>query len=265
MALLHHEIYGRRGHPPVVFVHGFLGSGADWRPVVDGLRDTYCCVTVDLPGHGGSVGRGADGYTLEAATAGLRAVCDHLGLERSALVGYSMGGRVALCTAAETPARWRGLLVESASPGLATEADRAARRKIDADRAARLAADLPGFLDAWAAMPLFATLRRHPDRLATLQERRRKGDPAELARALEGLSVGRQPSLWPRLAALPDPFRVIAGTEDPKYADIACRIARAHEPARPVFVLGAGHNVHLEKPAAYLHVVRRFLAACTPP
>jgi 2-succinyl-6-hydroxy-2,4-cyclohexadiene-1-carboxylate synthase len=194
-------------------------------------------------------------YTMEGVTQSLADVLDDLGIDRSAVVGYSMGGRVALYFSLFHPRRVRRLVLESTSPGIEGEADRAARRDVDDDRARRIEADLEAFLADWYRMPLFASLQRH-DLVDAMVATRSQNDPAEIARALRGLSPGRQPSLWKHLGDLRAPTLLLTGALDDKYDRITAQFEEKAPSARRIVVPNAGHNVHAERPQAFLaHLV----------
>jgi 2-succinyl-6-hydroxy-2,4-cyclohexadiene-1-carboxylate synthase len=178
------------------------------------------------------------------------------------LIGYSMGGRIALHFAAAYPERVRGLVLESASPGLATEAERAARRAADEALAAGLRRDgIVAFVDRWEAQPLFASRARlDPAVRARQRELRLLNDPASLGASLAGLGTGALPSLWDRLAQIETPTLLLVGALDEKYVEIGRRMKAAMPNARLVAVAGAGHTVHLERPGEWLAAVTEFLS-----
>jgi 2-succinyl-6-hydroxy-2,4-cyclohexadiene-1-carboxylate synthase len=243
-----------------VLLHGFSGSSASWGArLVDGLAGAGLTpVLVDLPGHGPRAGAtGAADFTLARALERVSAA----GAWPEDLVGYSMGGRIALHFAAKYPERVRRLVLESASPGLATEAERAARRDEDASLAARIASEgIEWFSDYWDTLALFRTRARvDPDELGRQRELRLGNDPRSLAGALAGLGAGALPSLWERLPGIATPTLLVVGELDPKFVDIAERTARAMPHARILVVPGAGHTVHLEAPSAWLDAVSGFL------
>jgi 2-succinyl-6-hydroxy-2,4-cyclohexadiene-1-carboxylate synthase len=243
-----------------VLLHGFTGSAATWgEPLVDGLTGAGLTpVLVDLPGHGREAERSDPAaFTLEAVLGHVVRAGDW----PADVVGYSMGGRIALHFAAAFPERVRRLVLESASPGLAAEAERVARRASDEALAAQLlSGGIEPFVDAWEAQPLFesragvdASVRAHQRQL------RLRNDPAGLAAALRGFGTGALPSLWERLAEIAVPTLLVVGALDPKFVEIARRMARAMPDARVLEVAGAGHTVHLERPDAWLAAVAEFL------
>ena len=237
-----------------------MGSSADWEPVVDDLSDGYFCILIDLPGHGASTGRDAEAYTMDAAVQAVSGVLDAVECGPVGLLGYSMGGRVALRVALRHPDRVRRLVLESVSPGIADASERSERRRIDDQRARKIEADLPGFLRQWYRMPLFASLDRH-GLVEAMVQRRANNDAAEIARALRGFSPGRQSPLWNDLTELAMPTLLLTGGLDPKYPDVTARAAERIPKARRIIIPDAGHNVHAERPAAYRQAVRDFLDA----
>lgn len=258
---LHFETFGRRTGEPVVFLHGFMGSSIDWRKVVEILEGDFYCVCVDLPGHGRSIGfYGRDAYTMPGTSRLLLHMLDGEGLKDAHVVGYSMGGRVALHFAVHHPDRCRRLILESASPGLEHEQARRERRQIDEARARRLEnGDLAEFLEEWYRQPLFATYQDHPDLLRRMIESRRANDPLELARSLRGMGTGEQPSVWERLGDMEIHALAIVGELDARFVETAERMAARMPNLQTSIVPNAGHNVHAEHPTAYAEIIRDYL------
>jgi 2-succinyl-6-hydroxy-2,4-cyclohexadiene-1-carboxylate synthase len=243
-----------------VLLHGFTGSAAAWgERLVDGLTGAGLTpVLVDLPGHGCEAERSDPAaFTLEAVLGHVARAGDW----PTDLVGYSMGGRVALHFAAAFPERVRRLVLESASPGLASEEERAARRVADEALAFELiAGGIESFVDAWEAQPLFESRAALEAAVRARQrELRLRNDPEGLAAALRGLGAGALPSLWGRLAEIAVPTLLVVGALDAKFVAIAERMVRAMPDARVVEVPGAGHTVHLERPDGWLAAVTDFL------
>jgi 2-succinyl-6-hydroxy-2,4-cyclohexadiene-1-carboxylate synthase len=227
--------------PALVLLHGFTSSGASWQPVISGLGERYRAIAPDIRGH-------ASAATAEPVT--LTAVIDDIAAipEPSfALAGYSQGGRIALHVALALPQRVRRLLLIGASPGLADEAERAARRLADERLADRIGAmSIEHFASEWAQSPILSDVSAevayaaHVDRL--------RSTPAGLAAALRGLGTGALPSLWEQLPRLRMPVTLIAGERDTKFTALAEEMARLIPDAAVTIVPGAGHAVHLERP-----------------
>src|SRR5215213_9243477 len=185
---LNYEVSGDRRSRAVLLLHGFMGSSADWRGVMSVIGDRAFCIAVDLPGHGSSLGLSPETYTITGATRAVIDALDKLEVERPSIASYSMGGRLALYLALCYPERCSGLFLESASPGLESEEERASRSAADEDKAKRLeSGDFDGFLRDWYSQPLFAPLAWDEGLLRRTIEERRRNDPVELARSLRGM------------------------------------------------------------------------------
>lgn len=239
-----------------------MGSSADWLDVTSALKDRYFCIAPDLPGHGASLCLPSGSYSFEGAAQATIRTLDEFDVGRATIVGYSMGGRLALYLALRYPERCAALFLESASPGLEDAAEREVRRRSDREMAARLeSGDFEKFLMDWYSQPLFASLARRGGLVEEMISARRGNDPAELARALRGMGTGTQPSLWRELPGLAAPALAVAGELDEKFVAISRRMAELCPRMRAVVVPEAGHNVRAEAPEAYLDSLKDFLEA----
>lgn len=263
----HKQSFGPPDAPPVIFLHGFLGTGMDWNPIAGELAECCLCVCPDLPGHGQTkMDDQIPVHNLRTVAADLLRHLEKAGLSRCALAGYSMGARLALCMALEAPGRFTGLVLESGSPGIQGEPERQARlqsdqalaRRLDAMEGDRAAFQI--FLREWYSGPLFAPMGAQPVRLEELFTERMTQRPRALAKGLRAMSVGLQPDLWPRLPELDLPVLLIAGKRDGKYRALAEAMhSRLPHAAVRVFP-ECGHNVHWEDPRGYTMAIRDFLA-----
>ncbi len=261
--MLHYTTSGTLQHPPLLLLHGFLGSYADFATLLPLLSTRFYCITCDLPGHG-KTNTKLGSYTFSHTAQALIDLLNHLKISRTNILGYSMGGRIALYLACKFPDRVEKVILESASPGLKTEAERKERQQQDDLLALRLLkTSLPYFLEQWYANPLFANLKRHPDIFASMLQRRLHNRSEEVARALCGLSLGRQPSLWEKISLLKAPLLIVVGELDTKFVSIGqemfeVRRERGKQTALSVFGK-CGHNLHLVTPRAYANTVAQFL------
>ena len=248
-----------------VLLHGFSGSGDSWGPaIVDGLSGMgRIPVRPDLPGHG-RWSRSAAGPPKDLKGA-LDAISE-AGEWPTDLIGYSMGGRLALHFAAAFPGRVRSLVLESASPGLATPLEREERVRADAALAARIVErGVEDFVDYWASLPLFESRGSLPARnVERLRAVQLQNSPEELAAVLRGLGTGALPSLWEALPVIDIPVLLIVGALDLKFVRIAEALREGLPRARLVVVPEAGHTVHLERPGAWLRAVASFLSDQEP-
>jgi 2-succinyl-6-hydroxy-2,4-cyclohexadiene-1-carboxylate synthase len=241
--------------PTLVLLHGFTNTGASWEPVISALRGRYRALAPDIRGHGSA--SDADPVTLEAVIEDAAAAA---GPDRFTLVGYSMGGRIALHAALALPKRVERLVVAGASPGIADNAERRARREADERLANEVeASTLEEFATRWAQTPVLA---RQPEQvLAAAHTDRLRNTPAGLARALRGLGTGALPSLWDRLGEFVMPVTLIVGERDERFRKTAERMALALPDANVVVVPGAGHAVHLEAPEPVARAIADLPAA----
>jgi len=253
---------GEPSRPPVVFLHGFMGAGADWLPLAENYANRFFCLMPDLPGHGRNIHLSlARPLDFESVANGLNLFLEQLNLNRVSLVGYSLGGRIALYAALKFPQKIRALVLESCHAGIVDEQARRERAEAD-DRQAEavLAHGLETFVERWYEMDLFRTLQSQPQLLAEIKEKRKKNDLHWVAKTLKELSPGRQPPLWAKLGALPMQVLLIAGTLDTKYVELATKMSQQIPRARVEVIPGVGHNVHLEHPGQFAEVVSAFLA-----
>ena len=253
--------------PAVLFLlHGFTGSSATWTPHLVALQ-AFTTVRVDFLGHGRSdAPADVRRYGMEACVDDLLAIQDHLGIRRCAVVGYSMGGRVAMRVALQAPERLWALVLESASPGIADPADRRARVRQDAKLAAQIRKDgVAAFADYWQSLSLFASQSRLPESTRqALRNQRLQHTANGLANSLQGLGAGQQEPVLERLRGLHVPVLLLAGALDDKYCGLANDMAALLPCSRVRIVPDAGHAVHLEQPAAFDDAVRGFLQAQAP-
>ncbi|MBP8130091.1 MAG: 2-succinyl-6-hydroxy-2,4-cyclohexadiene-1-carboxylate synthase [Candidatus Hydrogenedentes bacterium] len=263
------RISGEVHHPPVVFLHGFMGDAADWDDIASAFSGAFRCLCVDL---NRIVADTAGRCGMADVGARVLGGLDALGIGRAAWVGYSMGGRLALYCALEYPGRVSRLVLESASPGLREEDDRAQRREHDAALARRLEeagayprgeeyASFRALVEWWYDQPLFASLQNKRALRERIIQRRLAGDPRVFARVMRALSIADQPDLWPLLAKHRIPTLLIVGEQDRKFHMLAEAMAEACPAVGLQPFPECGHNVHLENPAGYATVLRAFLSA----
>jgi 2-succinyl-6-hydroxy-2,4-cyclohexadiene-1-carboxylate synthase len=248
---------------PLLLLHGFTGSAAAWGLLVRHLAPRWRTIAVDLIGHGQSDAPARpERYSMDQCVADLLALLDALEIAQAGVLGYSMGGRVALQLAAAVPGRVSALALESSSPGLADPAERQARIAADEALADSIERDgLAAFVERWERLPLFASQAALPAEVRASQHAQRmRNSLLGLANSLRGMGAGRQTSLWDRLPQLRIPTLLIAGELDQKYAAIAEQIAQALPNARSAIVPNAGHAVHLEQPAIFTAAVLEFFA-----
>ena len=253
--------------PPLLLLHGFSGSAATWTPNLETWHG-FTAIAVELLGHGTSdCPADRRRYHMERCLDDLVALLDRLpasGGRRVAVLGYSMGGRVALRLALRAPERLWALVLESASPGIEDASERPARVGSDADLADDIERDgLEAFVERWQALPLFASQARLSVAVRDeLRRQRLQNDPQGLAGSLRGLGAGRQVPVLDRMDEIRISVLLLTGALDDKYCALARRMAAALPCARTEVVPDAGHAVHLERPQAFAGAIRGFLEEC---
>ena len=248
---------------PVVLLHGFTGSSGNWRGLMAQLAANYRVMAVDILGHGKTaVFPHLHRYTMPLVAADLATLLQLLAATPCHLLGYSMGGRLALYFAVYYPHLLRSLILESSSPGLAIATERESRTASDNALADRIERDgIPAFVDYWENIGLFASQKQLETAVrARLRQQRLQNNPLGLANSLRGMGTGQQPSLWDDLHQLTLPTLLIAGELDSKYVAIGRQMAAQLPNAQLAIVPDAGHTVHLERPGQFTALIAEWLA-----
>jgi 2-succinyl-6-hydroxy-2,4-cyclohexadiene-1-carboxylate synthase len=252
---------------PLVLLHGFTGSSESWRELAKRFAQKRPVVAIDLPGHGSTRLDVKDGTRGNCAFAAfswtLDAALREIAIARHALLGYSLGGRLALDHALRKPAGVAALILESASPGIADADERASRRVADEELANfALREGVAAFVDRWEQTPVLATQRQlAPQVRAELRRIRLAASAEGLATSLRMHGAGSMPWLGERLGEAGMPALLISGALDEKFCALARTMAQRMPSARHVVVGGAGHTVHLERAEELAREVETFLGA----
>ncbi|XP_058184561.1 protein PHYLLO, chloroplastic isoform X7 [Rhododendron vialii] len=263
----------------LVFLHGFLGTGEDWMPIMKALSGSARCISVDLPGHGESRIRNhgiwetkrEPSLSIEVVADIVNKLIDNITPGKVTLVGYSMGARTALYMALRCSTKIEGAVMVSGSPGLADGPARKIRRaKDDSKSSSLIAQGLELFLDVWYAGELWNSLRFHPHFKKIVASRLQHNDINTLAKVLSDSSTGRQQPLWEDLRHNKVPLLLVIGEKDDKFKKIAQKMfqevnheARSIDDSKRICevveVPNCGHAVHLENPLPLVRAVRQFL------
>ena len=249
---------------PVTLLHGFTQSGQSWREIIARMPEGWKWIVPDLRGHGETRVRTGAPCSMEACTDDLVALWEEMDLGRTHLVGYSMGGRLALHVAARRPERVASLLTVGAHAGLEEEA-REGRRRGDEALAERIEKEgVESFVEYWGALPLFAGLQRRGDSyMAQVRAERLKNHAGGLACSLRGMGAGVMEPVWGELGRVKVPCTFVAGQLDHGYVATARRLAGTVRDGRLEIVARAGHAVHQERPDAFARILANHLAAAT--
>jgi 2-succinyl-6-hydroxy-2,4-cyclohexadiene-1-carboxylate synthase len=249
---------------PLVLLHGFTGDRSTWTPFCERWGKHSQLIIPDIIGHGDTDSpMDVERYKIEATARDLAGILDCLEISQIDLLGYSMGGRLALTFALIFPERVRKLVLESASPGLVTEEERKQRRMNDAKLANFIKENgITAFVDYWEDIPLFSSMKTlSPEIRGEIRKQRLKNSPIGLANSLIGMGTGSQPSWWGYpLKNLPCEVLLIAGGKDQKFCRIAEKMAMAIKNNKLEKIANCGHAIHVEECEKFGTIVSDFLS-----
>jgi 2-succinyl-6-hydroxy-2,4-cyclohexadiene-1-carboxylate synthase len=239
-------------------LHGFLGSSLDWNHIVTFLEHDFDILTIDLPGHGQSVNIDSN-YSFENVARAIVKILKQENISTCTLLGYSMGGRIALYTTLKYPDRFSQLILESCSPGIQSDEERTSRQQFEQNMIKKLEQFcMADFINDWYSMSLFDSLRAHPH-YNEMIKRRVHNEASALIHSITNLGAGAMPSLWNDLARLDVPIHFVYGELDKKYKSIARGIQRQAKNVSLYNIKNSGHNTHLENPSEFSTVVKNIL------
>ncbi|MEH2072279.1 MAG: 2-succinyl-6-hydroxy-2,4-cyclohexadiene-1-carboxylate synthase [Nostoc sp.] len=259
----HYSLISKPEKSIIMFLHGFMGNSDEFDEAIKLLSDEFSYLTLDLPGHGNTQVLGGDEYYSITKTAdAIINLLDKLKISKCFLVGYSMGGRLALYLALHFPERFLKVVLESASPGLAAEAERLERIKRDTQIGRKLTRittkiDFVDFLFNWYSQTIFGYIKNHPQ-YDKMLENRLQNNPQELDKSLRFMGTGCQPNLWSKLAENTIPMLLLAGEYDEKFIFINTEMAKICKFAQLKIINDAGHNIHFENTLIFVQILRDF-------
>ncbi|QVL56734.1 MAG: alpha/beta fold hydrolase [Simkaniaceae bacterium] len=217
----------------ITFLHGFLGSPEDWKPITQLITTPF--QTLTLPGH---CGKPLDLSLLEREIP-----------EKTTLVGYSLGGRLAMDFAKKFPERIEDLIILSANPGV--ESGREERIIQDEKWITLLEKEgMDQFLEKWYAQGLFSSFSLTEE----VKNRRKMHDPHTLSEILRTLSPAKLPSMWPHLKDFSCSMLFLFGENDIKYQSIGKRLMGDYD---VMWIPNASHPIHLEAPEIVAEIINR--------
>jgi 2-succinyl-6-hydroxy-2,4-cyclohexadiene-1-carboxylate synthase len=250
----HFALTGNSNLPPLLLLHGWMGNCEDYAEVIESLRSQYYCIAIDLPGHGQTEVVGGDlGYGFVHTAIGITKLLESLNIDRCSIAGYSFGGRLALYLALEFPDRFDRVLLESTSPGLATEIDRQTRIIQDWQIIDRIeTANFADFVRDWYRQSIFIRIENHPNFDNLVQRRIATNQPHNLIKSIEYAGLGMQPYLGDRLKVHTKPISLIVGVLDRKFVDINQKLN--HECLTTILkvVPNCSHNIHFQQPQTWI-------------
>jgi len=246
----------------ILFLHGFMGCTDDWLPIFEQLPAKYNYVALDIVGHGKSDPPSSSiHYTLDSIISQIKFVKDHLTKDKIILLGYSMGGRVALNYAVTYPDDLKGLILESSSAGIKNEEDRQKRYEEDLKLVEFIEThSLEEFVEIWQDKEIFNTQRRFSnDKLKKIKKKKSAGSKIGYTNSLKGFSTGIMPPVHDRLKKITTKVLLITGDLDTKFTGINARLAKRFNKAKHKVVRNSGHNTHLEESKRFIEIVLNYL------
>jgi 2-succinyl-6-hydroxy-2,4-cyclohexadiene-1-carboxylate synthase len=254
------DVYGEGF--PLLLLHGFTGESTTWKPFYRDWGKHSKLIIPDLIGHGKTESpHNASRYKMEFAAKDLLGILDQLGIDQVDLLGYSMGGRLALTFAILFPKRVRKLILESSSPGLPSIEEREFRCMKDKELADFIREKgIEVFVDYWEDIPLFSTMKQLPNEInKTIRRQRLSNNPIGLANSLLGMGTGMQPSWWENLNQLQHEILLVTGELDKKFCLIAEKMKKKLKNGAWISIPNSGHANHVEDQEMFGTIVSDFL------
>jgi 2-succinyl-6-hydroxy-2,4-cyclohexadiene-1-carboxylate synthase len=241
---LNKQQQGHPNNPTLVFLHGFLGNCHDWDDTINLLKDSYHCISIDLPGHGASVATpGSLKNGFNHCHQLIQNIIDDLNIKHFTLIGYSLGGRIALDYArSQNDTRLTSLLLESCHTGLTDDDAKERRFMQDHSWAKQFATE--GIIDTlydWYDQDIFSDLSDRQKEKIIKKRAENYGVP--LANMLLATSLGKQANALPFLQETHLPVHYCYGSKDKKFKEIATKLNNLKHISLVEFEQ-AGHNIH---------------------
>jgi 2-succinyl-6-hydroxy-2,4-cyclohexadiene-1-carboxylate synthase len=254
----HQEVPGK---PTIILLHGFMGSGRGFQPLISLLKPFCNPVTIDLLGHGRTGGASSlHRFEVHKQIEDLHRLIARITQTPPLLYGYSMGGRLSLLYALKHPETISALMLESTHYGLSSKHEMQQRRQLDEKRAKAIEGDFPSFIREWQTLPLFqsdtAPSKETANPYPAIQ---RQQHPEQMANSLRGFGAGQMPSVRNLLPELALPVLLLAGAADAKYTYIARQMHQELPESTISIIPDAGHRVHIEAPEALASAAEVFV------
>lgn len=236
---------------PVLFLHGFTGT-SHW---IDSLPAMPIrSVSPSLLQHGSTEHPTVCRSTMSQQVKDLSRLLD-LDDRPWTVVGYSLGGRIAL-TLAACDKRVEHVIGISTTPGLRSSKERSARRRQDEELARFIETEgLVAFVKRWENLPLW---RQTEEMKHALRKDRLAQDPTALANSLRAIGTGHMPSLWGALEHLPR-TDLIVGAEDHKFNAIARQMQEERSDLKIYEISNAGHAPHIENAPEFGTIIKKLI------
>ncbi len=257
----HFEIHQEeKALPYLILLHGFMGSGKYFDFLIPNLKQFCNPITIDLLGHGETEGAELHyRFSTKEQIADLKKLITEQLPNPAFLLGYSMGGRMALQLALHNMGLFAGLILESTTFGIENKQEREVRQVLDASRADDIMMDFDGFVKKWSDLPIFNSDVVSHEQLRHISSIQKAQNPLWISNSLLGFGTGTMPSVKERLCDLKIPVQLIVGSKDLKYVHIMNAMHAELVNNDLEIVKNAGHRVHLDQPELYIETIKYFI------
>ncbi|MBU3160859.1 2-succinyl-6-hydroxy-2,4-cyclohexadiene-1-carboxylate synthase [Clostridium frigoris] len=244
---------------PIICLHGFSENLSTWEFI---QLQGYQLILIDVIGHGKSdKPKHRKYYSLKVMVRHLNKLISKLGLKRYSMLGYSMGGRIALAYALTYPKEIDKLILESASYGEYGFFNRLRRRKNDLNLARSIERNgIQWFNQYWSDLSIFKSQRRLSKAIIKeIGERRLLNQAHALSNTLQSTGQGKFPCLKNKIVRLSMLILFISGEYDKKYEVVGKNFKKLNSRVKHIVINGCGHNTHIEDNSAFEKVINDFL------
>lgn len=244
---------------PVICLHGFSESCATWKEL---FIQGYKIYKIDLIGHGNSdKPKEQEYYSVETMINHIHCIINKLVKTKYSLIGYSMGGRIAVRYALSYVNEIEKLILESCSFGIKDEKEKSMRYLSDKLLAENIInKGISWFQQYWSSLKIFETQKKLPKEIKErINNGRLHNSGIALANTLMGSGQGVFPYCGEQIEKSQLPILYICGSLDKKYSELGREYLKRISNMRYVQVDDAGHNVHLEKPKEFQCIIESFL------
>lgn len=256
----HHLV---ENYQDVIFLHGFSGSSNDFKYFIENLPNGFNGYAFDLLGHGKSSSpKDFKEYFPSNQIKIINEICNHFSIKSPVIIGYSMGGRMALAYTNNYPHQVKALFLESTSFGYSSEEEKQKRIENDIKLAEKIMSiSLEDFFDYWLNIPLFDDLKKLSNEvLSNLKQNKiQNNNKIGLANSLIGFSTGRMEYYLDKTENFKLPVFLVSGENDQKFTSISKKANELFTNSKHIIFKDCGHNVHLQKPQEFLNLIISFL------
>ncbi|PWU06427.1 MAG: 2-succinyl-6-hydroxy-2,4-cyclohexadiene-1-carboxylate synthase [Verrucomicrobia bacterium] len=257
-----HVTTWNQNHPfttPILALHGFTGSGLDFECFTQKTLNYFSWYAPDLLGHGKSpIPHKLNDYSLESHIHYLDKITLNLPTGSPwVLLGYSMGGRLALKYALERPQNIKHLILISSTPGILDNHERLLRQQTDNLLDAKILGEgVANFINFWQELPIIQSQKNIPPSIREpLLKRKFNNHPLGLANSLLKMGTGQMLPLWNRLSEIKFPITLITGEKDFKFTEIAHQMKHNIPHLEHHIIPNTGHAAIWEHPISLMNLL----------